>query len=141
MANETAKFLGVRLTVRQWRHVAIGIAVQWLGKGSRTWEKEDEGDDQYEVELVDGDDEEAFPAGVVDHIMVRQAGHGQRVAQNTYAINGAFLHRLGPQLIAAFEYASIAWHNLFDWKSEGLKGVGNWARRKRPASEIGRAHV
>ena len=135
LANETAKFLGVRLTVRQWRHVAIGIAVQWLGKESRTWEKEDDGDDQYEVELVDGDDEEAFPAGVVDHIMVRQAGHGQRVAQNTYAINGAFLHRLGPPLIAAFEHASVAWHNLFDWKSEGSKGVGNWARRKRPASE------
>lgn len=135
LANETAKFLGVRLTVRQWRHVAIGIAVQWLGKESRTWEKEDEGDDQCEIELMDGDDGEAFPAGVVDHIMVRQASHGQRVAQNTYAINGAFLHRLGPQLIAAFEYASIAWHNLFDWKSEGIKGRGDWARRKRPASE------
>ena len=92
LANKTAKFLGVRLTVRQWRHVAIGIAVQWLGKESRTWEKEDEGDDQNEMELVDGDDGEAFPAGVVDHIMVRQAGHGQRVAKNTYAINGAFLH-------------------------------------------------
>lgn len=137
LASETTKHLGVRLTVSAWRHVAIGIAVQWLGHASKTWEKDGEGDDQDELELESpgGLDEEEFPAGVVDHIMVRQASHGQRVAQNTYAINGAFPHRLGPQLIAAFEYASVAWHNLFDWKSEGSSGEGEWAKRKRPAGQ------
>ena len=101
------------------------------------WEKDDEDEDngQNEPEVLDVDNEEEFPASVVDHIMVRQASHGQRVAQNTYAIDGAFLHRLGPQLIAAFEYASVAWHNLFNWKSEGSNGKGECARRKRPANE------
>ena len=89
LANETTKHLGVRLTVREWRHVAIGIAVQWLGRESKTWEKDDEGDDldKLELELPYGNGEEDIPHGVVDHIMVRQASHGQRVAQNTYAIS------------------------------------------------------
>ena len=42
LANETTKHLGVRLTVGAWRHVAIGIAVQWLGSGSKMWEKDEE---------------------------------------------------------------------------------------------------
>ncbi len=110
LANKTTKHLGVRLTVRRWRHVAIGIAVQWLRQAGRTWEKdnEDEGYGQNEPELPDMDDGEEFSASVVDRIMIRQAIHGQRLAQNTYAINGAFFHRLGPQLIAVFEYASVA---------------------------------
>src|SRR5271154_2569110 len=53
----------------------------------------------------------------------RQSGHGRRVAQAHYAIDGAFLHRLGPELITAFEQASIAWHMLFRLKSIG-KGKG-----------------
>ena len=47
LANETKKNLGVRLTVRAWRHVAIGIAVQWLGSGSKMWEKDEEGGGEY----------------------------------------------------------------------------------------------
>ena len=43
------------------------------------------------------------------------------MAQAHYAIDGGFLHRLGPQLIAAFERASVAWHGLFGWASVGSK--------------------
>jgi superfamily II DNA helicase RecQ len=49
----------------------------------------------------------------------RQSAHGRRVARAHYAIDGAFLHRLGPDLITAFEQASLAWHNLFQWPSQG----------------------
>src|SRR5271154_4534066 len=49
----------------------------------------------------------------------RQSGHGRRVAQAHYAIDEAFLHRLGPELITAFEQASIAWHRLWELKSTG----------------------
>ena len=56
---------------------------------------------------------------MANHILVRQASHGQRVAQAHYAVDGAFLHRLGPQLISAFEQASVAWHQLFQWPSVG----------------------
>jgi superfamily II DNA helicase RecQ len=68
----------------------------------------------------------------------RQAGHGRRVAQAHYAIDGAFLHRLGPELITAFEQASIAWHHFFEWPSKGanpresvLKATGH----RREASQ------
>jgi hypothetical protein len=60
-------------------------------------------------------------ANAFDHIVVRQSGHGQRVAQANYAIDGGFLHRLGPQLISAFERASVAWHGLFEWASVDSK--------------------
>ena len=57
--------------------------------------------------------------------LYRQAGHGRRVAQQHYAINEAFLHRLGPELITAFEQASIAWHRLWRLKSIGSGGSGS----------------
>jgi hypothetical protein len=66
----------------------------------------------------------------------RQSGHGRRVAQAHYAIDGAFLHRLGPELITAFEQASIAWHRLFDLKSVG-KGKGKAATATAAAPTAG----
>ncbi|KAK6591771.1 hypothetical protein H4I95_12059, partial [Botrytis cinerea] len=49
-----------------------------------------------------------------------QSGHGRRVAQAHYAIDGAFLHRLGPELITAYEQASTAWHGLWKLSSHGV---------------------
>ena len=56
------------------------------------------------------------------------------MAQAHYAIDGAFLHRLGPELISAYEQASIAWHGL--WKLSG-KGAGLFkgAGHRREASQ------
>ena len=127
LAKETTDHLGVRLTIMQWRHVAIGIAVEWLTKASKTWEQ-DEDNEEGEDDFAEGDDEEEFSANMINNIIVRQASHGQRVAQNHYAVNGAFLNRLGPQLITAFEQASIAWHNQFEWKSEGSRQKGKHGR-------------
>ena len=36
LAKETTDHLGVRLTIMQWRHIAISIAVEWLTKASKT---------------------------------------------------------------------------------------------------------
>ena len=36
-------------------------------------------------------------------IISRQSRYGRRIAQAHYAIDGAFLHRLGLELITAFE--------------------------------------
>jgi hypothetical protein len=55
----------------------------------------------------------------------RQAGYGQRVAQAHYAIDGAFLHRLGAELISTYEQASIVWHELFGIALCG-SGCGHW---------------
>lgn len=43
------------------------------------------------------------------------------------------MHRLGPELITAFEQASIAWHRLFELKSVG-KGKGKAATATATAS-------
>jgi superfamily II DNA helicase RecQ len=118
LAKATNKHLGVRLVVSAWRHIAIGIAVQHLMHSSKVWEKDEDQEDQQD-EFAEGDDEEELEANTFDHIVVRQSGHGQRIAQAHYAVDGSFLHRLGPQLISAFERASITWHELFGWKSDG----------------------
>ena len=118
LAQATTKHLGVRLTVAGWRHVAIGIAVRQLTTASKTWDVEGEGAAEDE-EFAGGGDALEVEENTLDHIIVRQASHGRRVAQAHYAIDGAFLHRLGPQLISAFEQASIAWHKLFEWPSIG----------------------
>ncbi|OBT83654.1 hypothetical protein VE02_08052 [Pseudogymnoascus sp. 03VT05] len=62
---------------KSWRHVAIRIAVQHLLQASKTWEKDDEVD---EGEFIEGDDEEELGQNTFRHIMVRQLGHGLRVA-------------------------------------------------------------
>lgn len=55
------------------------------------------------------------------------------MAQAHYAIDGQFLHRLGPELLTAFEQASIAWHGLWGLigKGFGISGVGH----RREASQ------
>ena len=41
-------------------------------------------------------------------VQVRQAGHGLRVARAHYAVDGAFLSKLGPELLWEFQRASLA---------------------------------
>lgn len=64
----------------------------------------------------------------------RQAGHGARVAKGHYAIDGAYLHRLGPELLSVFERASIAWHIVCGIKSEGSR-VKTEGKHGRDASQ------
>ncbi|KFY25538.1 hypothetical protein V493_04595 [Pseudogymnoascus sp. VKM F-4281 (FW-2241)] len=66
LAKETTKHLGVRLTIMQWRHVAIGIAVEWLTKASKTWEQDEDGE---EDDFAEGDDEEEFSANMINNII------------------------------------------------------------------------
>ncbi|KFY78860.1 hypothetical protein V498_09040 [Pseudogymnoascus sp. VKM F-4517 (FW-2822)] len=89
-------------------HVTGGQPAQGLEIGSIK-EKDDEED---EGEFAEGDDEEELEQNTFRHIIVRQSGHGQRVAQAHYAVDGAFLHRLGLELITAYKQASLAWHEL-----------------------------
>ncbi|KAL5344321.1 hypothetical protein ACLOAV_010750 [Pseudogymnoascus australis] len=130
LSKATSKGLGVRLTAQSWRHVAIGIAMQHLLRASKTWEKDDEED---EGEFAEGDDEEELEQNTFRHIMVRQSGHGQRVAQAHYAVDGAFLHRLGPELITAYEQASLAWHELLGLSLEKGKHGRQASQQLTPA--------
>ena len=67
----TRKWLGVRLTVSGWRHVAIGIATRHLMRASKTWEKEHKEAEDGEEEFAEGDDEEELELDTFRHIMVR----------------------------------------------------------------------
>jgi superfamily II DNA helicase RecQ len=68
--------------------------------------------------------------------MNRQSGHGRRVAQAHYAIDGAFLHRLGPELITAYEQASIAWHGLWKVSKKGVGSVGGLGHRREASQQL-----
>ena len=76
-------------------------------QASKSWEKEDE-DEEDRENFAEGDDEEELQVTLFQHAVVRQSSHGQRVARDHYAIDRAFLHRLGPELLRVFEQASIA---------------------------------
>jgi hypothetical protein len=130
----TEKHLGVRLTTSVWRQVAVGVATRHLIRASKTWEKDDEAIDG--DPFAEGDDEQELEEATFQHIMIRQAGHGTRVAQNHYAVDAEFLHRLGPELLSVYERASIAWHELFELRSEGASRWKGLTHRREASQQI-----
>ena len=70
LSRQTQKHLGVRLTVSAWRHVAIGIATRHLMRASRTWEKDDNGDEEADG-FAQGDDQEELELDTFRHVIVR----------------------------------------------------------------------
>ncbi|KAK6591548.1 hypothetical protein H4I95_12156 [Botrytis cinerea] len=119
LGSATRKHLGVYLRASGWRHTAIGIATRYLMRASKTWEKEHEDPEDGGDEFAEGDDDEELELDTFRHIMVRQSGHGRRVAQAHYAIDGAFLHRLGPELITE-HMASVYPHDKTNLGQVGL---------------------
>jgi superfamily II DNA helicase RecQ len=134
VAVATARHLGVRLTILAWRQVAIAIANEHLGKAVKTWDRE-EGEEEGE-EFAEGEDEAEVELNVLDHILVRQSAHGQGVAQRHYAIDGAFMNFLGPELVSAYTQASRAWHALFEAKPDSEEvAVAGRIKHGRGASQ------
>ena len=105
MAVATAKHLGVRLTVSSWRHVAIAISDKHLRKASRIWRQRLEDEDE-DNEAVAGESDSEVEQSLFEHILVRQSAHGRQTAAGHYAIDGAFLNRLGPDLVSAYSQVS-----------------------------------
>jgi len=128
LAVATAKHLGVRLTVSGWRHVAIAISDEHLRKASRVWKQEQEGGEDVEGES-DGEVEQSL----FEHILVRQSAHGKQTAELRYAIDAAFLNRLGPDLVSAYSQASRAWHAFLHLESKGAAAA---VAVRRPASPL-----
>lgn len=52
-------------------------------------------------------------------ILVQQLAHGKQAASLHYTIDGAFLNRLGPDLVNAYSQASRAWHRFLYLESKG----------------------
>lgn len=71
LSRQIQKHLGVRLTVSGWRHVAIGIATRHLMRASRTWEKDEDVEEDEADEFAEGDDEEELALDSFRHIMIR----------------------------------------------------------------------
>jgi hypothetical protein len=118
VAVATTKYLGVRLTVSSWRQVAIAIGDEHLRRASQTWRQEEE-DDEEGVAVAEGDDDAKNEQSLFEHILIRQSAHGRRAAQNSYAIDGAFLSQLGPDLVNVYSQASRAWHAFLGLESKG----------------------
>ena len=134
LSDTTTKHLGVRLTVSGWRHVAIGIAVRHLMRIGKMWE--DDKTEEEEDDFAEGEDDDELELATFQHIVIRQSGHGARVARSHYAIDGAFLHRLGPELLTVYEQASVAWHGLLGLKSEGAGGSPAGIRRRAASQQL-----
>lgn len=129
----TTKHLGVRLTVASWRQVAIAICDEHLRRASQIWRQaQDEEDDEgvAVAEASDGDVEQSL----FEHTLVWQSAHSKPTAVGHYAIDSAFLSRLGPDLVNAFTQASRAWHAFLRLESKGAAVAV--AVAKRPASPI-----
>ena len=54
-----------------------------------------------------------------EHILVRQSAHGKPTADLRYAIDGAFLNRLGPDLVSAYSQVLRAWYAFLYLESQG----------------------
>jgi hypothetical protein len=135
VAVATAKHLGVRLTVSGWRHVAIATANEHLRRASRIWKQENEENEEGEA-MGSGSDGEV-ERSLFEHILVRQSAHGSQTANLHYAIDGAFLNRLGPDLVSAYSQASRAWHAFLHLESKGAaEAMAVAVAVKRPASPI-----
>jgi len=132
VAVATAKHLGVRLTVSSWRHVAIAIGDEHLRKASRIWKQRQEEDE--EGEAVEGESDGEVEQSLFEHILIRQSAHGKQTAIGHYAIDGAFLNRLGPDLVSAYSQASRAWHAFLGLESKGAAAVA--VAVKRPISPV-----
>jgi hypothetical protein len=134
LAVATAKHLGVRLTVSSWRHVAIAIGDEYLRRESRIWKQKLGEDKEGEAEEVEGESDGEVEQSMFEHIFTRQSGHGRQTAMAYYAIDGAFLNWLGPDLVSAYSQASRAWHAFLHLESKGAAVAV--AVAKRPASPL-----
>ena len=139
VAAATAKHLGVRLTVSSWRHIAIAIGDEHLRKASRIWRQELEGADDGAgaAAAAGGESDGEAEQSLFEHILIRQSAHSRQTAVGHYAIDGAFLSRLGPDLVSAYSQASRAWHAFLQLESQGAGAAAAVAAAaKRPGSPL-----
>ena len=85
-----------------------------------------------------GESDSEVEQSLFEHILVRQSAHGRQTAAGHYAIDGAFLNRLGPDLVSAYSQASRAWHAFLQLESKGV-AVAVSVAVKRSGSPIQRA--
>jgi hypothetical protein len=124
LQRESEKWLGVKLNISAWRHIAIGISRRYLhGKFVA-----DEAEENVDWETFDEDNLEG------DSPWDLQAGHGTHVAGMIYAreLRQAPGQTMGRQDM--FRQVSQEWHRYLQFTSS-IQGFGFKAGMKRPRSE------
>jgi RecQ family ATP-dependent DNA helicase len=123
MQKYSEKWLGVRLNISAWRHIAIGIARRYLS-GKFVVDEDEEVDwETFDEDNLDGDS----PWDL-------QAGHGTHVAGMIYARE---LRQAPGQTMRRqdmFRQVSQEWHKFLQFASS-IQGFGVKAGMKRPRSE------
>ena len=122
--KQSEKWLGVRLNISAWRHIAIGISRRYLQGKFVVDEAEEEVDwETFDEDNLDGDS----PWDL-------QAGHGTHVAGMIYArlLRQAPGQTMGRQDM--FRQISQEWHRFLQFESS-IQGFGIKAGMKRPRSE------
>lgn len=123
MQKHSEKWLGVRLNISAWRHIAIRISHRYL-KGRFVADEEEEVDwETFDEDNLEGDS----PWDL-------QAGHGTHMAGMIYAreLRQAPGQTMGRQDM--FRQVSQDWHRFLQFAST-IQGFGIKARMKRPHSE------
>jgi superfamily II DNA helicase RecQ len=124
MQKYSEKWLGVRLNISAWRHIAIAISRRYLSGRFVADEAEEEVDwETFDEDNLDGDS----PWDL-------QAGHGTHIAGMIYAreLRQAPGQTMGRQDI--FRQVSQEWHRFLQFGSS-IQGFGIKAGMKRPRSE------
>jgi superfamily II DNA or RNA helicase len=124
LQRESEKWLGVKLNISAWRHIAIGISCRYLhGKFVA-----DEAEENVDWETFDEDNLEG------DSPWDLQASYGTHVAGMIYAreLRQAPGQTMGRQDM--FRQVSHKWHRFLQFTSS-IQGFGVKAGMKRPRSE------
>ena len=124
MQKQSEKWLGVRMNISTWRHIAIGISRRYLHGRFVA----DEAEEEVDWETFDEDNLEG------DSPWDLQAGHGTHIAGMIYAreLRQAPGQTMGRQDM--FRQVSQEWHRFLQFGSS-IQGFGIKAGMKRPRSE------
>ena len=113
--------LGVTLTVRSYRHVAIELGRRIKGLMIRQVEMEAAAEDESDRETIDPSTGETRSQPQLEYLWDLQATHGSQIARNHYAVQVMYPNQLQPEMIANFREVSRLWHEFLH-RSDGEFG-------------------
>jgi hypothetical protein len=121
--------IGARLTVSNYRHVAVEMGRKIKGLIIRQID--------LEAAEADSDNEVADPITGerrrqprVEYVWDSQATHGSRIARGHYGVNLQFPNQLQPEMMSNYQEISRLWHQFL------ARTDGDFGERKRPAETL-----
>ncbi|KAK3331564.1 hypothetical protein B0H66DRAFT_487757, partial [Apodospora peruviana] len=108
----SSTYVGVRLTVACYRHVAIELGRQVKGLVVRQMEMDVTNGGNECEEWVDPQTGELRQQPLVDYIWDLQATHGSRIAASHYALSVLHPDQLQPEMLMNYKLISELWHGF-----------------------------